>query len=489
MSGDPLRDSALRSIRTRHDSALSNSPCTEWGQPDRTLLERAEPRAPRLPIDLFGNAAEYVRNAAAGANAPPDYVAAMLFAAVGAIIGKTCSVCLSNDWIEPVAPWSVIVGPPSSGKTPACKPIRQKLRSLEKTWAEHHHERFARQIEDAEACNASVEEIIALRAELNTPPRLLVNDTTAEALARVELRAPDGLLVERDELAGLIEGLERYGSGSDRAFYLEAYDNGAFTIDRVKAGTLQIDNHCFSVFGGIQPDRFRSLLTHSGEDDGFTARLLIFWPDPVKPTAIPTGADHRRMEAALDRLDLVRSALSECPVGLWPSKEGLASLNAWYGTKFSDRVGTVGKIGSAYGKLAGMAARIAGCLHLLDFAFGDSERNDLPMKITASTVQAAITLIEDYFVPQIQRAYCGTDVPPDERIAAAVLDHCRTHDFQTFNIRRVRRDWGIPGSSKKAAAQDFDAACALLVEAGWIRTLETGSRAKDFEVNPALFTN
>ncbi|MCR9223864.1 MAG: hypothetical protein NXH70_07310 [Hyphomonas sp.] len=40
--------------------------------------------------------------------------------------------------------------------------------------------------------------------------------------------------------------------------------------------------------------------------------------------------------------------------------------------------------------------------------------------------------------------------------------------------------------SKKTATQDFDAACALLVEAEWIRPFETGSRAKDFEVNPAL---
>ncbi|MHA7901548.1 MAG: DUF3987 domain-containing protein [Henriciella sp.] len=489
MSGDAFRDSALRSIKADHESASIESACTGWPPPDRSLLERTEPKAPRLPISAFGNAAKHVRDAASGANAPPDYVAAMLFAAVGAILGKKCSVCLGKDWLEPVAPWSVIVGPPSSGKTPACKPIRQKLRRLERAWTEEHQRQLARQIEAAEACDASVEEISAMRAELNATPRLLVNDTTAEALARVELRAPDGLLVERDELAGLMEGLERYGSGGDRAFYLEAYDSGAFTIDRVKAGTLQINNHCFSVFGGIQPDRFRSLLTHSGEDDGFAARLLIFWPDPIKPTAIPTGADHSQMESALDRLDSVRQSLSERAIDLWPSNEAWTALNAWYGSEFAKRVGTVGKVGSAYGKLAGMAARLAGCLHLLDFAFGQSEDADLPMQIQLNTTTAALKLIEDYFVPQIQRAYHGTDVPSDERFAVAILNHCKANVLQTFNIRQARREWGLTGSSRKGAAQEFAAAADLLVDTGWVRAVDTGNRTKDFEVNPALFAS
>jgi len=308
-------------------------------------------------------------------------------------------------------------------------------------------------------------------------------------LARVEMRAPDGLLVERYELAGLIEGLERYGAGGDRAFYLEGYDSGAFTIDRVKAGTLHIDNHCFSIFGGIQPDRLRNLLTHSGDDDGFAARLLIFWPDPLRPTTIPSGADHSRMEMALDRLDDLRKLSDGQPIDLWLTGDAMDMLNGWYGTKFSGRVGTTGKTGSAYGKLAGMTARIAGCLHLLNHAFRDEVEHDLPLKVSAATVLSALELIEGYFVRQIERTYAGTGLPGEERIAAGLLNHCRKNGLHAFNLRQARREWGITGAARKGAVTEFDAAAALLVETGWARQVQSRNRTKDYEVNPILFSD
>ncbi len=489
MADDSFRRSALCAIKSRDGWAESSSVGASWQAPDMSFLNRAEPSAPRFPIQALGKAAAYLECAARGASAPPDYVAAMLFAAVGAIVGKKCHVRINDDWSEPVAPWSVIVGFPSTGKTPACKPIRRKLRALEKTWAEAHVERLQHQIAEAEMRDASIEEVTALRAELKTPPRLLVNDTTAEALARVETRAKDGLLVERDELAGLIEGLERYGAGGDRAFYLEAYDLGAFTIDRVKAGTLHIENHCFSLFGGIQPDRFRTLLTHFGDDDGFAARLLVFWPDTTRPTSIPTGANHGQMVTALDRLDSIRALSPGQSIELWFSDVGFSLFDAWYGTKFSRRVGKGSKAGSAYGKLAGMTARVAGCLHLLEFAFGGDDDQGVPVKIERQTVSAALTLIEDYFVPQIERTYFGIDLSIEDSIASAMLNYCRVNGLRAFNMRQARREWGIAGASRKGAAQDFDVASTVLIEAGWVRQLETGSRAKDFEVNSALFSS
>ncbi|MEL6859244.1 MAG: DUF3987 domain-containing protein [Pseudomonadota bacterium] len=489
MADDAFRRLALQSIKSRDGWGKNLSVAANWSEPDRSLLESADPEAPRFPIEVLGRAGNYVASAARGANAPVDYVAAMLMVAVGAIVGKKCHVRLSNDWIEPVSLWCVIVGPPSSGKTPACKPVRSALRSLEKKWAADLAERLQREIAEAQALDASLEEINSLNAELNAPPRLLINDSTAEALARVEMRAPDGLLVERDELAGLIEGLERYGAGGDRAFYLEGYDSGAFTIDRVKAGTLHIDNHCFSIFGGIQPDRLRTLLTHSGDDDGFAARLLIFWPDPIRPTTIPSGADHTRMETALGRLDDLRHLSEGQPIDLWLTDDAMDMLNGWYGTKFSDRVGTTGKIGSAYGKLAGMTARIAGCLHLLNHAFGDEVEHDPTLNISSATVSNALELIEGYFVRQIERTYSGTGLPGEERIAAALLNHCRENGLQAFNLRQARREWGISGSARKGAVTEFDGAAALLIETGWARQVHSRNRTKDYEINPILFSD
>ena len=69
------------------------------------------------------------------------------------------------------------------------------------------------------------------------PPRYVVSDITVEKLAEISARKPRGLLVKRDEFAGLIGSMEKYGGrgggASDRAFWLQSYDGGPYTVDRV----------------------------------------------------------------------------------------------------------------------------------------------------------------------------------------------------------------------------------------------------------------
>jgi putative DNA primase/helicase len=52
--------------------------------------------------------------------------------------------------------------------------------------------------------------------------RTLVGDTTVEALADIMDKNPRGVLINRDELAGWVRGLDQYkgGKGNDRQFYL-----------------------------------------------------------------------------------------------------------------------------------------------------------------------------------------------------------------------------------------------------------------------------
>lgn len=327
---------------------------------------------------------------------------------------------------------------------------------------------------------AELERLEALRA---SPPRCLVNDATVEALALVEDRAIRGLLVERDELAGLICSLERYSAGSDRPFYLEAWNGGPFQLDRVKYGSRFIERHGFSIVGGIQPDRYRSLLTMSGDDDGFAARLLPFWPVPVKPASIPEGTFHDEMDKALERLADQR--FSEEGLILTLAPDAFEAFNDWYGKDHSARVGKSGKAGSAYGKLPGYVARLAGVLHIMDWAFSEG-LDELPTAIEEIHVTAALKLAEDYFVPQIQRVYHGADQSAEECIAAAILQHCRKQGMITFNVRDARREWEIPGARSKDATKLFDDAVKLIVESGWARAVKKGTRAKVLEVNPVL---
>lgn len=456
-----------------------------WPDPDWSILQDALPAAPALPLAAFGNAADYLKRAARGANVAPDYPAAMLLAAVGALVGKIYSVRVASDWFEPLALWSVMVGPPGSGKTPAGKPVRKHLHKLQLAVAEQHRIECERDLTLAEADKAPASELERLRQKIDQPPRYIVNDSTSEALARIEARSPRGLLVERDELAGLIEGLERYSAGVDRAFYLEAWNDGPFTLDRVKAGTITIPDHCLSITGGLQPDRFRSLLTHTGDDDGFCARLLIFWPDALPAGPIPNGADHNLLQRALDRISCLPTPRSSGRHILHLSADGYRALDDWYQSEHAARKQVTGKRGSAFGKLPGYAARISGYLHVLQWAFGEAER--FPGEIENAHVLAALILIETYFVPQIERAYHGADRSTEEQIAGGILHEAARRKSPIVNLRTARREWGLPGARSKEATAVFKAASELLMDSGWFRRSTRQGGASDFAVNPALF--
>ena len=64
-------------------------------------------------------------------------------------------------------------------------------------------------------------------AEIPEPfvaPRLCVSDSTIEKLAVLLQARPHGMLVIRDELAGLFLNLARYSGGTDKEFWLEAWN-------------------------------------------------------------------------------------------------------------------------------------------------------------------------------------------------------------------------------------------------------------------------
>jgi hypothetical protein len=133
-------------------------------------------------------------------------------------------------------------------------------------------------------------------------PRLMVSDATIERLGAILAQQPRGTLQMRDELAGWLEGMQRYaGGGTDRPFWLEAFGGRGFTVERMGREPLTIDRLSIGVLGGIQPDRLKSLLFKS-DDDGLLARFLPIWPEPAPLRRPQAWADEALMDNALARL-------------------------------------------------------------------------------------------------------------------------------------------------------------------------------------------
>ncbi|TFL15975.1 DUF3987 domain-containing protein [Jannaschia formosa] len=320
-------------------------------------------------------------------------------------------------------------------------------------------------------------------------PRLVVNDGTMERLGAILDRQPRGTLQMRDELAGWLEGMQRYsGGGSDRPFWLEAFGGRGFTVERMGRESLTIDRLTLGVMGGIQPDRLKSLLFKS-DDDGLLARFLPIWPNPAPLRRPQAWADETLMERALTRLlalDMVTGEDGETRPWFIPFAEDARGLmDEFRQTVRQWEADADGLLLSFIGKLPGLAARLSLVLGCLAHAAEDAGE---PQAITASEFGRAAHLVEAYLLPMARRAYADAATPKADRAARRLVGIIRVQGWRSFTSRQVQR-LDRPGLGNKA---ELDPALAALEDRDCIRPVEAppnpqgGRPQRLYAVNPVL---
>ena len=77
--------------------------------------------------------------------------------------------------------------------------------------------------------------------------------------------SPLRAMIIADELAGLFLNMSRYSNGSDREFWLEAWNGKHFIVERMGRRSVAIDHLLIGITGGLQPislsDRFKAMTT------------------------------------------------------------------------------------------------------------------------------------------------------------------------------------------------------------------------------------
>lgn len=289
----------------------------DWPDPKPIVAEL--PPAPTFDASalLPPLLADYVLDEADRMPCPPDYIAAALMVAIGAVLGSRCALKPKrrDDWIVTPNLFGGCVGDPAAKKTPS---IEKALRFLDRLEAEEadrlaqrtaeyeaeaaaHKAREAaiekimkkaagdrKKSENADTMAAAINDLKSLQApEEPHARRFRTNDATIEKIGDILAKSPDGILVFRDELVGLLSSWERDGREADRAFYLEGWNGlGSFAIDRIGRGSLLVRTLNLSVFGGIQPDllgRYLANIVESSDNDGRIQRFQVL----VYPEAVP----------------------------------------------------------------------------------------------------------------------------------------------------------------------------------------------------------
>jgi hypothetical protein len=434
------------------------------------------------------------------------------------MLGLTGGCIANTRWGSPWPGWREppvlnigIVGLPSAGKSPAVDVVFGPLRAAERALNQgfpDRHKAWRKENERAAAVHAEWQKEVKEAAKQGRPapdlpadamappepksPRLFMTDPTMEAAALLARDEPKGLVLVRDELAGWIGSLDKYGGqGADRAFWIEAYGGRRKVVDRVKFDgvPLGIEHLSIPILGGIQPDRLSSMIL-SGDDDGLAARFCLVWPDPVpliRPRARPSPEALKQAFRALRRLEMAADDNGESGPMTVPFIDEAAELLHLFRLRNREREkGATGLFLSWLGKLPGVVLRSATILEHLWWA-GEPQQQ-APERIDTDALDAALCLAEEYLLPMAERVYGEAALPEAERDAAALARWIARQAPvpEKVNARALRRCRAMPA----CAAKRYDAALAELEAAGWVRPAAfepgPGRRAKDWLVNPAV---
>lgn len=487
---------------------------SSWAMPDMSVLSGGRRNPVPMPPDLFGPAWGLLEGIAEGVCTAPDYPAMALLASCASLIGGKRRVrpYATSTWAEPCILWVGAVGDPSSRKSPALDQITAPLRLLEQTKADDHREamrEFQQAGEWAKQVRKSWQDEVAKaikngEAKPSLPTdaldpdephrrRTMTMDATPEGLAAILVGNPQGVLSFRDELAGWLQGFDRYAPGG-REFWLEAYGGRPFVIDRKGTkGPLSIPFNGVSVLGGIQPAKMADALLAS-PDDGLVARFLWSWPDKLPVVRRPRQlADIGRLQRAYERLDglmWAKDAEGKDIASTVPLSPDAADVfEAWEVDNAAVDQDASALFKSFVGKLGGAVLRLSLVCEYMAWAFGDGAE---PAEVSARSVVAAGAFVDDYAKPMAERVYGDAGLPLVERHGSLLARYIVKQGFATINLRTLKRS---PHKSALAALRGGDAmraAADFLVDAGWLLpdpSREGGSIGRgslDYLVNPAI---
>ncbi len=265
-----------------------------------------------FPLDALPvNLRVFIQRVACSYRVPTDVVAVSSLAVISAAIGNTVRIAPKAGWLEPPFLWVNVVADTGTGKSPymqcLIKPLVERDVELQRNFEEAEKSYgykmaiFAARFKDAvrvaakgvapddphDAAEPFDEAAVDSCAKLEPePPKRehgFVDDTTLEALAVTMNGTPRGLLLFKDELAGLILGFNQYkkGGGDDRQKFLTLWNCAPMKIDRAGGGSRMIERTGIAIMGGIQPALLGAVFGEDALLDGLLPRFIsVFMEDP-----------------------------------------------------------------------------------------------------------------------------------------------------------------------------------------------------------------
>jgi hypothetical protein len=351
---------------------------------------------PRPPLHVFHpSAARLIEEVAAAKSAPIEAAIAPFLAVIAAMIGRVCAIRIKRGWREYGNLYIALIALSGTGKSPVTSFFFRAIRKLEKLFQSAFESALERyELELLQWQKESKKNDLVQRPKPARPQRedLLVDDWTTESLTDTLDANPYGILAYRDELAGLLQELDKYSSGSSggtKNRLMSAYDCGPWKTSRVNQNRVSyIPEACVSIYGTIQPVQAKEIFTAIDKVSGFLSRFLTINAALKAPAYFTEKSESeeavRTIEKLVERLYAIRKGNNtgqEYPIIIDCDREAKSyyikwhdklALEAWLGPEDNED--------SLLAKLRGQCLRIALQLHLTD-AILDEKPIEAPVSL------------------------------------------------------------------------------------------------------------
>ncbi len=442
---------------------------------------------PDLPVELLPSViADFATGQAELMGVDPGGLAMAALTVCAAAIPDTLEIQPKQhdpNWRESARIWTAVIGLPSTKKSPLLASATKPLKAIDQ-------EMFRTYLEAKAAYDALAKDDKKTAAQPRHE-RLRLEDTTIEAAQDVLKDSPNGVLLVQDELSGWFGGMDKYagagrGAAKDRSFWLQSFNGGSYTVNRVMRGSSFIPNLSVCLLGGIQPEPIRAIAKDM-QDDGLLQRLF---PIVLRPATMGTDAPAPAAAGAYGALiekchrlsRPIQGGMLEVPIRFTPEAQivweevltrNFALAQSW------EKVNV--KLAAHIGKYDGLFARLCLLWHCIE-STGSRPASTIP----ADVAERVRDFLFRYLYPHALAFYLdvvGLSDRQDKVLATA--GWILTHRPQKVNVRQVRR-----GDRLMRSMDNLEAEKVLdqLDAFGWLDPVPVDRRdSRQWKVDPKVY--
>lgn len=448
------------------------------------LWQRYE--APAMPLDQLPQPiANFARRQSLVMGCDPAGLAMAALTVCAAAITDEIALQVKrhdNGWREPARMWTGLVGAPSMKKTPIISAAIRPLRKIDGTLARTYQEKRT----------AFDDLTVKERKDAERPrqERRIISDATVEAAQEILKDSPRGVLSAQDELSGWFGQMDKYAPGkgamADRSFWLQAFNGGPYSYNRIGRGSGYIPNCSISLLGGIQPEPLRAI-ANDAADDGLIQRIVpvILRPGHVGKD-IPARNETDGYDRLIERLELMRPEMSEngqFPRPLMFDDRARAlreQLEAEHLGLVQSLEGINPKLAAHFGKYDGLFARLCVLWHCID----NAESIHPPRAISFATAERVGAFMEQFIRPSAIAFYAGilgmSAGHSDVMALAAYIAAKRLDEVKARDVQRSSQTF------RHFTADQCRVLCEKLEAFGWLERAEPSPKSNTprWTVNP-----